>query len=91
VAVCTSIVFMASSVVLTMPPWLVKLAPNTPAFDYVNNFFMNNSTWTFSCSIPRAFELHASRISSNFVSIATIREERMVELESCQICMHPPT
>jgi hypothetical protein len=74
-----------------MPPWLVKLAPNILAFDCAKIFVMNNSTWTFNCSIPQAFELHASRIFGNFVSIVAIREERMVELESCQIYIHSPT
>jgi len=91
VAVYTSTVCVASSVVPAMPPWLVKLAHNTPTFDCASNFVMNNSTWAFNCSIPRAFGLHASRIYGNFVSIVAIREERMVELESCQICIHSPT
>jgi hypothetical protein len=91
VVVCTSTMCVASLIIPTMPPWLVKLAPNTLAFDYANNFVMNNSTWTFNCSIPWAFELHAFRISCSFVWTVTIHEERMVKWESCQICMHSPT
>jgi len=75
VVVYTSTVCVASLVIPTMPPWLVKLAPNTLAFDCANNFVMNNSTWTFNCSIPQAFELHASFLITLFQLLQFMRRE----------------